>query len=665
MNIKRYKTYIKKHADTKKLLLLLALISVFMLVYSPHFRHSYPIHLDEWTHISNAVRIREQGISYFFHHSPNQVGFDLILVFISFFADLIVIHNFLPAINAVVIAVVLFYFLKKEFNYWVGLFSVVFLASLRSNVNVLGLWFYVPVIGAIVFDYACLFFLERGVRENNQRDIYLVVLFLFLIAFVHTSSFLVIFSVVIIYLCFNYKFALKHKKYFAPFLVLIIPSFMMFLFLSKGLINVPAFFRAFVWGPAVTHIGYNPFLFYGILPSLFAIPGYYFCCKQKKLLAFRIYVLLPLINLFMFPYTNFTLFSAYQRYIYHFMIACIPLSAVGFYYVLNHTKTFLKRYNKILAYAAVILMVAGSIFVIFSGYRAPHPRAQIYYSIQPAEYNALQSLREYPPGNILTLIRIGSAIKAVTGHEDVFDFYDGGRRGQLNEFYGGDCSLKKEFLYNHYFISDDINYIHSKSPINCSFLEVIYARQGNYIYEVNLERDKLLSIDRTVSFEGWNEIKIYNSEKFRIYNFTFYAWIKPEDKTGVLIKSPGYWLEDGWTFRIDHDDHKNLVVIAGDLKIKYELYGEKNLSKNQWNFVALTYDGNFSIYLNGELDKSIKADLKYDEKSLSPMQIGSDSYSYYHGEMKGITLDNYSYSPNKIKILYLKGKNLLDINRNI
>jgi hypothetical protein len=474
--------------NKKKLLLFFALIFIFLLVYSPHFIHTYPFHFDEWYHISKVARMHEQGLSYFSNQELVQVGFDIILLFISFFVDLIVIYQFLPAINVVIIAVILFYFLRKEFGYWVGLSSVIFLASLKSNINILGLWFYVPVIGAIVFDYLCLFFLEESVRTNKPKKIYLAALFLSLIAFIHQSSFLVIFLVILVYLCFNYKFVLNYKRYFAPFLILIIPALIMVWSLSRGFKRMSYFFSKFTWSPIAAQINYNPFLFYGILLSLFAIIGYYFCYKQRKLLIFRIYILIPLINLSIFPFTNFTVFSAYQRYIYHFMIAAIPLSAAGFYYIINYIQNYLKKYNKIIANIVIDFLIIFSFIVIFVGYYELRSGATLYYSIDSNEYEALQSLRDYPGGKVLAIRRLGAPMKAVSGHEAKFNFFYPERSTKLNEFYSGDCDLKKELLYNNYFRRQDTGYVHSKNPINCSFLKEIYQNENNSIYEVDLNR---------------------------------------------------------------------------------------------------------------------------------------------------------------------------------
>jgi len=640
----------------KKIFLLAALLFTGILVYSPHFSYQLPFHLDEWTHISNVERIHEEGFSYFLNNSPVEIGFDIFLLFISFFTDLVAVYHLLPALNAVFIAAVLFYFLKRKFNYWVGLFSIIFLASLKSNVNVLGLWFYVPVIGAITLDYVCLFFLEQGVKENKPKKIYWVVLFLFLIAFTHQSSFLVIFLVTLIYLGMNYKFLIKHKRYFTRFLPLLLPIVVMFIYLSRGLTDISRFFGKFTWGPAAPQINFNPFVFYGILLSIFAAIGFYFCYKKKKLLPFRIYALIALLNLLLFPILNFTVFSAYQRYLYHFMIASVPLSAVGFFYVIIFISSCFKKSQIKYLIFGVLILITG-IFT-FYGYDEAPPNALLYRSITYDEYEALRPLREYEPGRILTTMEIGATIKAITGFEPVFTFFDYKRTFELRNFYRINCELKKEFLSNDYLISEDIAYIHAKNYFTCPFLTELYNHKGNFIYRVDLEKDKLFFINRTVSFEGNNDIIIVQPDDFAVDEFTFYAWIYPKEQLlekSRIIRSAfaDGDKKSGWTININDSA---LLVQSGELNKSHKIYSKYSIKGNAWNFIAVTYDGNFSMYINGEFDETAKAQFIYTPAPYLKMEIGGRSPQKFFGKMRYIVLENRSLSAQEIKEIYQRTK---------
>jgi len=639
--------------NKKILLLVIALLFTGILVYSPHFNYSLPFHHDEWTHISNVARIHEEGFSYFFNHSPVEVGFDLILLFISFFANLVAVYQFLPAINAVIVAGILFYFLKKEFNYWVALFSIIFFASLKTNANVLGLWLYVPIIGAIALDYMCLFFVEQGVKEQKPQKIYWVALLLFLIAFTHQSSFLVIFLVVLLYLGSQYKFVIKHKKYFTPFFFLLLPMLLMFVFFSNGLTDISGFFSNFIWGPLEPQINYNPFIFYGIPLSIFAALGFYITIKKEKLLPFKIYALLALINISMFHFLDFTIFSSYQRYLYHFMIASVPLSAVGFFYLITFLYKHLKKYHRIISYAVITLLILSSGILIFYEYNKIPPNAKIYRSITYDGYEALKSLKGYPPGRVLSPVKIGSTIKAITGHEPVFTYFDYKKTQEVSKFYNGDCELKEEYLRMGY-LNDDINYIYAKKPQNCSFLQKLYSDKENFIYRVDLEKHNFF-INKTLLFKEEKEFIKAKPDDLALNEFTFYAWIYPESKamlwSRLLMSSFAEMSKSsGWIINIFKS---RLLVQSGNLKEYQWLHGDIRLKPNIWNFIAVTYDGNFSIYINGKLDKTNESDFVYTSAPWAQMSVGS---KFYLGKMKHIAFENRTLSLKEIREIYLKTK---------
>jgi hypothetical protein len=466
--------------DKKLILLIPLLVIVFILTYGPHFDQPLPIHLDEWAHIGSVAEIDEQGPS----SLGTESGFDIILWIISFFTNLIAIYKFLPAINAVLISLVLFYFMRKKFNFWVGFLSIFFLASLRTNINVLGLRFYVPIMAAIALDYLCLFYLEESVKEKNPRKMFLSVLLLFLIAFIHQSSFLVVFLVVLIYLCLNYRFVVKNKYCLLPFILLILPAALAFKALTHNFVYLIDFFKSLIWGPLYqAQINFNPFLFYGILSSIFAAVGYYISYKKKTLLPFRIYIIIPLINLFMFLFTNFTILSSYQRYLYHFMIAAIPLSAVGFYYSMVFVKDYLKRYNSSFSYVTVSLLICISVFVIFSGYHETVPGSEVSSIITQDEYEALKTLETYPAGDVLAPMRLGITVRAILkDSKSSTTLYYVGRKEKLDQFYYGNCSTKKEIIDRGEL--DYFKYIFSKTPIECNFTEQIYQSGDNFIYKI-------------------------------------------------------------------------------------------------------------------------------------------------------------------------------------
>ena len=150
----------------QKLILISSLLFVFLIVYSPHFSYKYPLHVDEYNHIAKAVNFlenKELNVIPNFQHkpfSPNlEPGFTLFLSLL-FLTKLnsILIYKFLPAIFATLAAFILFhlmFYITK--NFYLAISSIIFFASLKSNINLHGLWFFTPLTLAIPLIF--LFFL--------------------------------------------------------------------------------------------------------------------------------------------------------------------------------------------------------------------------------------------------------------------------------------------------------------------------------------------------------------------------------------------------------------------------------------------------------------------------------------------------------------------------
>ena len=71
----------------------MALLFTFIIVYTPHLAYPYPIHIDEWHHITEAIKLSQgeiaQGLA------GSKIGFHLILAGLDTFANLVLIYPFL------------------------------------------------------------------------------------------------------------------------------------------------------------------------------------------------------------------------------------------------------------------------------------------------------------------------------------------------------------------------------------------------------------------------------------------------------------------------------------------------------------------------------------------------------------------------------------------
>ncbi|KKP88935.1 MAG: hypothetical protein UR94_C0045G0001, partial [Parcubacteria group bacterium GW2011_GWA2_36_10] len=123
-----------------KILIIITLIAVFILVYQPHFNYPMPLHIDEWHHLSEALRMENYG-EYFQalkaeatnKFSGMEIGFHFFLFLISWIFDLVAIYQFLPALWAAFSALAIFYvtYKKTNKNFWLAWLAIIFFASIR------------------------------------------------------------------------------------------------------------------------------------------------------------------------------------------------------------------------------------------------------------------------------------------------------------------------------------------------------------------------------------------------------------------------------------------------------------------------------------------------------------------------------------------------------
>ncbi len=483
-----------KRAEFFKLVLLGAvLIFSAILIFIPHFDYRYPLHLDEWNRITEAGIIKNEGFSTIFDY-PVGAGFTLFLYFIDLFLPLVLIYKFLPVFNLLLVSGVLFYFLNKRYNYWTGIFGILFFVSLRSNTNILGNLFFVPITFAAAFIYFCLFLLDE--TKKNPHLLYLVFLALLFIISIHPSSFLVLSFVVFLYYIFNYKFALRNYRHFLPFLILIIPTIIIGLNVAK---NYGGLLSKITWGLSVIQINFNPLILYGVLSSIFALIGFVLVFKRKELLAFRIYVSISLISLIGFLFFNFTIFSSYQRYLYHFMIGAVPLSAFGFYEVLKFLYSFFRNYKNELRIVILGVLVVLSFSSIFFFFFSAYPGSEnfdlgIDYVIDDSDYDAMMFLRDYGIGyvnqsyyfhaaEVVSPRFPGTAMYAITNkgsisNLDVNSFIP---NEIADNFFLGNCNIKQGTFENY----QQLRYVYSYEEINCSFLNEIFRNDKVFLYDLN------------------------------------------------------------------------------------------------------------------------------------------------------------------------------------
>jgi len=460
------------------ILLVLACTFAFLLVYSPHFMYNYPFHIDEWHHIELALKLNEGK-----KIELMEIGFDFILSMLSRTVNLIKVYAFLPALFALFSAFILFYYLRKRFNSIAAFIGILLFASLPSNVNLLGLWFFTPLTMAIPFIYLSLFIFEEALNEKNKKK-FIISLILTAIAFtIHPPSGLII----ILgggFLALREKKLFKEKKDLAYLLVLLIPITAYFIILWKGsFISTIAFlsrYLIFTKEFSVYLFSMNPIILYGIIPFILALVGMVKSFKIKKLQEFSFIFILSVINFIIFSIFDVTFFAHYQRVIYYAMLSAVPLSAIGFIYVYASIKKLIK--NNAFKTILLITLIIIAILPPYINYYKLHQQARLYTLVNPEEVPALEFVRTLPEPIIITPRRIGNVLYPFTQKEALISLYwhKHKKEKEIEVFYKEDCDYEEDLLRE---IPAD--YVFSFDKINCSFLMPIFEDES-FVYSVNL-----------------------------------------------------------------------------------------------------------------------------------------------------------------------------------
>jgi hypothetical protein len=487
------------------LLITLVCIATFIFVYSPHLNYQFPLHIDEFHHITESIKLGKG--EYIGGPWGYELGFHVVLLMISGIINLVLSYKYLPAIWAVLSSLTLFYVVhKKTKNFKIALFAMIFFASIKSNVNMSGLWFFTPLSFAIPFIFLYVYFFTEGIEKQNKKSILISLAIMAFLLFVHPLSFLFAIPSLVIYALINIKYLKKEYKFFSLFLIIPLVGFLFFIYTSKvQLSNAISLLASILqFGTEFGVIKYtNSFLdIYSIIGYLAAIAGILVIYLSKKSKRFSAYMLWPatlLISIFIYRLTGLSYFSPHQRNIYYFAISLPILSAIGLFYILSLIKKV--KLNNILKKTIYFTLLIIVLFFTFSSYFNIPKVVEVYHVIDNNDYQALLFLSNLPKSRVIALPLLSAAIYPISGHEPVAtvyfyeksviedergDFAFFGDKKQLtsyasrNELYAffslEDCKVKHQIFNMHRF-----KYILSKEKIDCGW-DLIYQK-NNYIYQ--------------------------------------------------------------------------------------------------------------------------------------------------------------------------------------
>ncbi len=553
------------HAELtkKQLMILLALlISASVLISIPRLDYRFPNHLDEWTHLSYADTAIETGHLF---KSPfgNYTEFHLeagnhVFIAEAFLltgADIFLDFKYLPVIFIFLTSFILFatvYSLTKK--YWVAVLSVIFLLTLQSSANILGIWLFTPFSMSFPLIFLFLYLFSEGIREDKIDSMIISILFLLMTLFIHPSTAIMLGTVAFIYALLNFHYIKKHYLILsASSAILIVAGIILSKTMFKqNITNTVSMVLSYKFPLGVSYT-YNYFILYGIMPSLFALLGLWIAVKSKTFKIYSVFWLAMFAYYLLSYFLPYTLYIEYHRIVYLLLLSSLFLSALGVYFVMKHIK------QPYLKYGAIAIMLLLLILFSFNQYytkTANDPRdirAHWHRYITENDYQDLLWLKnsEIKGKKIFSMPEIGAVIPLTGNYPSsrmmMLHGFESETLDGYKFFTNTTCSVKNQLL-NKY----KSDYVLSRFPINCSFLELEHKGR-EYLYSVT--KKKTNHSISTSDFYSIHELKqknisegSYNTEGYVVKIYTCpqcptNAMCKPCMRNNIVISEDNLTLE--------------------------------------------------------------------------------------------------------------------------
>jgi hypothetical protein len=367
---------------------------------------------------------------------------------------------------------------------------VIFFASIKSNVNILGLWFFTPLTFSIPFIFWYIYLFTEGVERKNRNYILAsLALMLFLIP-IHAPSVLFSLPFLLIY-CLIHRNYFKQEKIFYTFLILPILGLFFYKYTVPGLtwgMEIPHLAKAltFTKGWGVLEVNNSWLELYSVFGYLLAAVGVWVALNlplRKKMLVYLLWLPILLLEIIGYRFFGFSFLVPYQRNLYYFIIIMPFFSALGFNFIYHwcHRKIELLSAGvsrKINSWLVNIILTTIAFWAAFVGYYNLPMELDLYRVINDPDYQALQFLASQPKARLLANDFISTAAYPISGQEPVGTIYFYGDR-QVNQAFGQaeSCSEKNDILQKY-----SVKYVLVTEPIACGW-KIIYNNR-DIIYEI-------------------------------------------------------------------------------------------------------------------------------------------------------------------------------------
>ncbi|MFH1834928.1 MAG: hypothetical protein ABH851_01930 [Methanobacteriota archaeon] len=486
-----------------KIVLLLVLLGfMFTLQYKIHQDYGYPFHVDEWQHIAKTAQtINHETVLLIepYLKKPqlkvtHEEGFHVFLsvLFNTTGLNTVTYYKFLAGLSAAFTAFTLYVFMKKMTSTETALTSILFLATIKSNVNILGFWFYTPFTATLPLIYLYALSIVNAVSRQNTGWLINAGALASVQALIYPPSFLFTISFSLLYLFTRprrtlklTRLVLKDKSSIIFFTVLTI-ALISFTLSQSGstqkLYKTLSERMVFPQSRIPYDVTYSLVKLYGLGASAAAFLGLATVISDRRLRILLFWIFIPYAVIFMYHKTDYTLMLPYARALYLGMLGMAPLSAIGVFSIVRLIKRLLpggQMMTLTLFIVVLTLMLAES----FREYESPRQDVGLYKWISDSDYEALYWLGEnYGGGHVvISPLTKSVAVYPVSGDyvvAVVSAVVGAGPTKTIELFYDGTCDLKGEIINKH-----DVEFVLSDTRINCVFLEEIYSR-GDFIYNV-------------------------------------------------------------------------------------------------------------------------------------------------------------------------------------
>ncbi|MFH0860565.1 MAG: hypothetical protein V1921_05145 [Candidatus Altiarchaeota archaeon] len=484
-----------------QLIFLLILVLTFSTVYSVHKNYRFPLHADEWQHLALSIQImEEEGLSSLNPydlslHVDTEPGFHILVSEILMITGVepVTYYRFLPAIFACISNIMLFAFVwKLTKNRGIGFLSMIFFSTLKSNVNILGPVFLVPLTASIPLIYLFFLTVHQALAWKSMRRVYTLISVWIALFLIHPISAAFTAFVCFIYALTEYKRTMDLMRKLSVFIVIPVAVFVVFIrsleeHWGGGITYIFVDHIVYEYGWGKTEILYALHDFYGYTPLLLALLGLIVEARRKEPLV-PLWSLYAALNIYAYGFLEATVIAPFQRMLYYAMLGLTVLSGIGLYRLLDYVRTSLQRITleaRLRGYVtqiAITLTLAAVFYVSFSTYFDFPTRAKLYQVIEEDEYSAIRWIGDNYGGDNIVLADTWTSIAVypitrnrvvgfVSAHieSDGDDFAD--------EFFKSDCINMASMIER-----EGISLVITKERISCPGIELVYGNK-TLVYE--------------------------------------------------------------------------------------------------------------------------------------------------------------------------------------